>query len=78
MFKSFRKPKWKAIPANLVQPGDVVSRILIVGPVLSVEKRQINDHDYVCLKIDVNEPGQEGRSSTIHLLSNTLVRVIQK
>jgi hypothetical protein len=78
MFKSFRKPKWKAIPANLVKAGDIVSKILIVGPVLSVEKRNIYGHDYVCMKIDVTEPGQENRSSTIHVLSTTLVRVIQK
>ena len=78
MFKFRKKLKWTAIPAELIRPGDVVSRILIVGPVLSVEKRNIQDKDYVCLQIDISEPGEESRASTVYLLSKTLVRVIQK
>jgi hypothetical protein len=78
MFKMFRKPKWETIPARFIEPGDVVSRILIVGPVLSVENRNIQDHDYVYLRIDTTEPGGDHQEAGIYLLANTLVRIIPK
>lgn len=78
MFKFLRKPKWTTIPADLIRPGNVVSRGLIVGPVLTVDKIEIQGHDYVCLRVDLTEPGEEHWEGKVNLLPNTLVKVIQK
>ena len=78
MFKLFRKPKWTTIPAKDIHAGYVVSKGLIVGEVLFVSKENIQGHDYVKLIVDTTEPGVTWqRTSRIHLLPDTQIRVIQ-